>query len=78
MDDRETPTPLELILEIGVPLFWAFVSVSPAILLAGSSTPEWLYGLIGAIYAAILVWYIVRWINRRGDPRRAKHPPDAP
>lgn len=78
MDERETPTPLELILEIGAPLFWAFIIVSPAMVLAGSSTPEWLYALVGAMYAAILIWCIVRWFNRRHDPRRTKQPPDTP
>ena len=43
--------------------------LSPVLLIGGSATLDWLYGIIGVLYAAIFVWCIVRRFNRRDAPR---------
>lgn len=30
------------------------------------------------VFAALLIWELVRWINRRDDPREAKMPDEPP
>jgi hypothetical protein len=41
---------------------------------------EWLIFLAygSPIIGALFIWELVQWVNRRGDPRQAKLPPDAP
>jgi membrane protein implicated in regulation of membrane protease activity len=35
-------------------------------------------GVFAAPFGIVFVWLVVRWSNRRDDPRHAKRPPDAP
>jgi steroid 5-alpha reductase family enzyme len=35
-------------------------------------------GTVVVTLAYFAVLFVVRWINRRDDPRHARHPPDAP
>ena len=80
MSELESPSALELILEIGRPMFYGFMAISPVLLIGGSSTPGWLYGVTGVLNAATTIWCIVRWINRQDDPRvnRPTPAPDSP
>ena len=36
------------------------------------------FGSVGSIAGPIGILFLVRWINRRDNPRRAKRAPDAP
>jgi Na+/melibiose symporter-like transporter len=36
------------------------------------------FGSVGSIAGPVGILFLVRWINRRQDSRRARRPPDAP
>jgi nitrate reductase gamma subunit len=36
------------------------------------------FAIVGAVVAAFAIGLVVRLVNRLGDPRLAKRPPDAP
>jgi hypothetical protein len=48
------------------------VMFSPGLLVAALV----LASLVSPFIGAALIWSIVRWTNRRGDPRHAKLPPE--
>jgi hypothetical protein len=81
MSDRETASVFETVLEVVRPMYYGFMAVSPGLLFFGasdSSTRDWLPQAIGLLYGVTLIWCIVRYVNRRHDPRTAKRPTDRP
>lgn len=58
----------------------AFLLVSPIATIVGllPSFPEIFPLTIGILVSAAIVYCLVRFLNRRDDPRYAKRPPDAP
>jgi hypothetical protein len=54
---------------------WMSWAIDSYLAAAGDDWPIWLRRDGGCILGAFSVWFFVRWINRRDDPRRGKSPP---
>jgi len=59
-----------MILAVLYPLAWA---IEPRL-----QPPMWLNITALTGYGCWFIWRVVRWFNRRDDPRQQKLPPDAP
>jgi hypothetical protein len=56
---------------------WISCAISYYLGVAGEEGPAWLFAAGCCLIGALVVWLVVRWLNRRDDPRRAKCRPDA-
>ena len=55
----------------------AFVGWSVLLWLATLEQPQLFLALLGVPFGGAAVFSVVRWLNRRDDPRHAKLPPDS-
>jgi hypothetical protein len=85
MDERESPSPARLLAELGMPMILGVIGVAVyALMRGGSSLADFIYHAVIGVSAlclfigAYVVWSVLRYINRRDDPRHAKRPPDPP
>jgi hypothetical protein len=63
------------------PLTAFLIGLSPillTILAVASTTFAGLYLAIGLLAGTSLIFFVVRCVNRRDDPRQAKQPPEPP
>jgi hypothetical protein len=55
---------------------WVPWAISFYLNVAGEDGPAWLFVAGCCSIGALVVWVVVRWLNRHDDPRRAKCRPD--
>lgn len=61
--------------EVIITVAWTLVLMSPLFCILLFILPM---AALGAIPAAVVVFFVVRYVNRRHDPRRQKPPPKDP
>jgi hypothetical protein len=85
MDERESPSPIRLLYELGRTLFFGVVAVIVYVLYSAQAEPFDILksailgvAVVSPIIGAYFVWSVVRYANRHVDSRHAKRPPDPP
>jgi predicted MFS family arabinose efflux permease len=77
MDEK---SPLPLWKELFGALVVAIIAFGRPIgeFLGSTVGPEKVFAVFGIMGVLAVIWYAVRWLNDRHDPRNQKRPPEAP